>query len=157
MDPMKSNQLKDQIREVILTDFAGIMKTPGSTIGKFILIAAGIEFLGACLDRQHLNATARSEKRFNSAIVKLFPKKYHHFVKKESVPNLYFDFRCPIVHQFKPGKSVVLYSDNKAENGGFRHLTYNVEGSLILVAEEFYRDLASAGLEFIRRIDSKEF
>ena len=149
MDPMKSNQLKDQIREVILTDFDRIMKTPGSTIGKFILIAVGIEFLGACLDRQHIKATARSEIRFNSAIVKLFPKKYHHFVKKESVPNLYFDFRCPIVHQFKPGKSVVLCSREDADTNGHRHLTYHPEGSLILVAEEFYRDLASAGLELI--------
>ncbi|MFA5816821.1 MAG: hypothetical protein WC865_14505 [Bacteroidales bacterium] len=149
MDSTKSIRIKDQIREVILTDFAGIMKTPGSTIGKFILIAVGIEFLGACLDRQYIKATARSEKRFNSAIVKLFPKKYHHFVKKKSVPYLYSEFRCPIIHQFKAGKSVFLCSTFEAEIGGFRHLTYDAEGSLILVVEEFYKDLASAGLELI--------
>ena len=155
MDSAKSFQLKNQIREVILTDFAGIMKTPGSTIGKFILIAVGIEFLGACLDRQHIKATARSEKRFNLAIVKLFPKKYHHFVKKESVPNLYFDFRCPIIHQFKPGKSVFLCSREDADTIGQSHLSYHPEGSLILVAEEFYDDLASAGSKLINRIKDK--
>ncbi|TSA32634.1 MAG: hypothetical protein D4R64_15645 [Porphyromonadaceae bacterium] len=149
MDSTKSIRIKDQIREVILTDFAGIMKTPGSTIGKFILIAVGIEFLGACLDRQHIKATARSEKRFNSAIVKLFPKKYHHFVKKESVPNLYFDFRCPIIHHFKHGQSLFLCSAEDALDGKEKHLSYHPDGSLILVVEEFYRDLVSAGLELI--------
>lgn len=152
MDPTKANLLISRIREVILADFARIMESTEGTSGKFILIAVGIEFLGACIDRQSVKATARSEKRFNSAIVKLFPKKYHHFVKKESVPNLYFDYRCPVIHQFSPAKSVALYSRKEAVAGGFLHLTYNPGGSLVLIAEDFYDDLANAGLKLIKQL-----
>jgi hypothetical protein len=152
MDTPKSVHLKDQIKKVILGDYARIMETRESTLGKFILIAVGIEFLGACLDRQHLNATGRSEKRFNTAIRELFPKKYHHFSRQESIPNLFVDFRCPVIHQFRPGKSVILYSIE--DIGKQSHLLYHAGGSLILVAEEFYKDLAGAGVEMIKRIES---
>jgi hypothetical protein len=155
MDSIKSSQLKDQIRGVILKDFAGIMTTRESTTGKFILIAVGIEFLGACMDRQHIKATARSEKRFNSAIIKLFPKKYHHFIKKESVPNLYYDFRCPVIHRFMPGNSILLCSEQDSTADLKQHLSYNPEGFLILVAEHFYKDLAGAAIELMRIIDKK--
>lgn len=146
-------QLVQQIREVILDDYARIMNTKESTVGKFILIAVGIEFLGACLDKQHMDATARGEKRFNMALMKLFPKKYHHFVKKESVPNFWINFRCPVIHQFKPGKSVCLCSADEAATAGFRHLKYNQEGCMVLIVEEFYGDLAAAGLELIKKIE----
>jgi hypothetical protein len=144
--------LVEQVREVILTDFARTMESSESVIGKFILIAVGIEFLGACLDRQHPNATARSEKRFNLAILKLFPKNYHHFVKQESIPYLFTDFRCPVIHQFRAENSIFLSSINERKFD--RHLTYNSDGSLILLAEEFYKDLASAGSELILRLES---
>jgi hypothetical protein len=150
----KSSWLSDQIRQVILTDFAGVMETQESTIGKFILIAVGIEFLGACLDKQHLNATARSEKRFNTAILKLFPNPYHHFVKPGSVPYLYSDFRCPVIHQFRAGKTIHLFSENEGNAG--LHLTYNSEGLLILVAEEFYKDLDEAAQRLISGFFGKD-
>jgi hypothetical protein len=149
MNSAKSTQIKSQIQNVILTDFARVMETKESVIGKFILITVGIEFLGACLDKQHLNATARSEIRFNSAILKLFPRKYHHFVKKESVPNFYLDFRCPVIHQFRPGRSVFLCSRQDMDTENRKHLAYHTEGALILVAEDFYEDLAAAGKKLI--------
>jgi len=147
MHSVKSPQLVEQIRQVILTDFAHIMTTSESTMGKFMVIALGIEFLGACLDKQHLNATARSEKRFNSALLRLFPNKYHHFAKMGSVPYLYTDFRCQVIHQFRPAKTVFLCSSDAVNPTA--HLTYNNEGSLILVAEVFYQDLAAAALKLI--------
>ena len=146
----KSSTLAEQLRQVILTDFARVMETQESTIGKFILIAVGIEFLGACLDQQHLKATARSEKRFNMAITKLFPNKYHHFAKPGSIPYLYSDFRCPVIHQFRAGKSIYLSTAHESHTS--RHLSYDSDGSLILVAEEFYQDMAVAAAEFIKRI-----
>lgn len=152
--PNHTEPVADQIRKVILTDFAGMMRSTESLTGKFILIAVGIEFLGACLDRQHLNATARSEKRFNIAIQKLFPGKYHHFTKQGSVPNLYTDFRCPVIHLFRTEKSVFLTGRSEAITSGLRHLSYHPDGSLVLVAEDFYDDLASAGKEFIKRTDN---
>jgi len=153
MNSTKSEQLTAQIRQVILTDFDRIMESRESTIGKFILIAVGIEFLGACLDRQHINATARSEKRFNSAIRELFPKKYHHFTGQKSIPYLFVDFRCSVIHQFRPGKSVVLCSleDTVRQD----HLSYHADGSLIMVAEVFYKDLVSAAEELLKRIDDR--
>ena len=149
MNTKKSVLIENQIREVILKDFAQLMDARESVYGKFILIAVGIEFLGACMDKQHLNATARSEIRFNSAITKLFPKPYHHFVKKESVPNFYLDFRCPIIHQFRCAPSIALYTNTQADFSGQKHLSYNSAGALILVAEDFYRDMASAGNKLI--------
>ena len=153
MDSTLSTPLKDRIQQVILTDFAGIMKTRESTIGKFILIAVGIEFLGACLDRQHLKATARSEKRFNTAICELFPKKYHHFTKPGSVPYLYSDFRCPVIHQFTAGKSLFLCSETETEFHELHHQSYDPQGDLVLQAEEFYQDLVRAATELISRIE----
>jgi hypothetical protein len=148
--------LARQIREVILTDYAHLMNGTESTVGKFILIAVGIEFLGACLDKQHMDATARGEKRFNLALMKLFPKKYHHFVKKESVPNFWVDFRCPVIHQFKSGKSVCLCSAEEAAAAGSGHLSYNSGGCLVLVAEDFYQDLTGAGLAMIKKIEDPD-
>ena len=147
MDSLKSSRLADQIKQVIINDYSGVMQLPGNTIGKFILITVGIEFLGACLDKQHMKSTARGEKRFNSAITKLFPGKYHHFIKPGSIPNLYTDFRCPVIHQFTTEKTVFLCSREDA--GIYRHLTYNQDGSLTLIAEDFYEDLANAARAMI--------
>jgi len=154
MDSKQSQNLTGQINEVILNNYNRILQTPESTLSKFILIAVGIEFLGACLDRQHMKATARGEKRFNLAIGKLFPKPYHHFIKTDAVPNLYHDFRCPVIHQFRAGKSVFLCSSQDQNEHQIRHLSYNTEGSLILIVEEFYEDLAVAAKEMIRILES---
>jgi sulfur transfer complex TusBCD TusB component (DsrH family) len=153
MDIKKSNQTRDQIKEVILNDFVRIMETKQSTIGKFIIIAVGIEFLGTCIDRQHMKATARSERRFNSAITLLFPKKYHHFVKQGSEPYLYSDFRCPVIHQFRGGKQVLLISDGVSAISGISHLSFSAEGCLILKAEDFFEDLKFAANELIKKMD----
>ncbi len=153
LESNKNIKLIEQIREVILNDYSVIMHSNGATIGKFILIAVGIEFLGACLDKQHMKATARGEKRFNLALTKLFPKKYHHFTKLGAVPNLYNDFRCSILHQLKPEKSLILFSRNEA--GENRHLTYNQQGALIIVAEDFYQDLQSAAYEMIKMLEKQ--
>lgn len=155
MDPSKRALLVEKIKKVILSDFSGIMQESGNTTGKFILIAVGIEFLGACLDKQHFHAAARSEKRFNTAILKLFPKRYHHFVKPDSVPNLYTDFRCQVIHQFATGKSILLCTEEEAVACNFSHLSYNSAGSLILLPERFYLDLALAANELIKRLEIK--
>jgi hypothetical protein len=153
MDFNKSNQLKDQIKDIILNDFARMMETRQSTIGKFIIIAVGIEFLGTCLDRQHMKATARSEKRFNSAIIQLFPKRYHHFVKQGSEPYFYSEFRCPVIHQFRAGKQILLISEGEFTDSGLLHLKLNAEGSLVLKAEDFFEDLKFAAEELVTRLD----
>jgi hypothetical protein len=136
--------MKDQVRKVILEEMAAVMKSPGALHVKFAMIAMCIEYLGSCTDRQHSNATGRSEKRFNLAITKLFPQRYHHFTKPDSIPNLFLDFRCPMIHQFTPGKAIVLTNLAEAETAGFKHLTYNTEGCLVLVAEDFFVDLTKA-------------
>jgi hypothetical protein len=147
MNSDKKPRIPDQVRQVILTDYATLIATSGGILPKFMLIALGIEFLGACLDKQHLNATARSEKRFNLALLKLFPANYHHFTKTSSAPYLYSDFRCRVIHQLQAEKSIRLCSH--ADRGELRHLTYQPDGSLVLVVEDFYRDLADAALKLI--------
>ncbi len=156
MNSTQSSLLISKIQEIILTDYSRVMLSPESPISKFILIAVGIEFLGACIDKQHMNSTARSEKRFNLAIQKLFPKKYHHFTKMDSVPNLYKDFRCPILHQFKSGNAVSLYSKTDIGFENFRHLEYNSVGSLNISCEDIYQDLTQAALSLIKSLRESE-
>jgi hypothetical protein len=151
MDTIPTPNQERHILSVILGEYGRMMSIPGNTTAKFILIAVGIEFLGTCLDRRHTQATARSEKRFNLALSKLFPERYHHFTRKEAIPNLYLDFRCPVIHQFAVPPSVRL--EPCADRAtGIAHLAYDSDGALILVAEDFYRDLAVAGKELIKRL-----
>ena len=156
MNNDRNRILSDRIRNVILTEYKEMMSFDGSTISRFILIAVGIEFLGGCLDKQHMNATGRGEKRFNSAIRELFPKKYHHFTKPQSQPNLYVDFRCPALHQFTIGQGVFLCSAGEAQKDGLQHLTYNAAGALVLVAEDFYRDLVAAAELLTIRLNARQ-
>lgn len=141
--------MKDQVRRVILEEMAVVMKSPGALHVKFALIAMCIEYLGSCIDRQHSKATGRSEKRFNAGITRFFPQRYHHFTKPGSVPNLFIDFRCPMIHQFTPGKAIVLINRADAADSGFRHLTYSLEGNLVLIVEDFFEDLTQAAEKLI--------
>lgn len=152
MNPEKAQALAIQIREVILTDFQQLFDSENSVIGKSILIASGIEFLGACLDRQHLKASARSEKRFNLAIQKLFPAKYHSYVRKESIPNLYLDFRCPVIHQFRIDKSICVTSGDTNRITEPAHLSYQEDGRLVINIREFSNDLQSAASALINKL-----
>lgn len=111
----------------------------------FYLIAAGIEFLGACLDNNDWNRKGESEKRFKKAIKNLFSNNY-----KNHSNNLYNHFRCSILHASQPGSS---FSLSQGGNNKSKHLTKK-NGKVILIYEIFLDDFLKACKETINKIDN---
>lgn len=126
-----------------------MMRTPEAPAMKFALMVLTVEFIGMLDDRQHAKATARSEIRFNKAIRKFFPPVYHHFTRPDSVPNLFRDLRCPLIHRFETAPGVRLLTRGQLPQPAPVHLKYNEKGELILIAENFFEDLKNAANQLI--------
>jgi hypothetical protein len=138
------------IREVILREIKTIVysaECASAPYVKFILIATGIEFLGACGDAFSFEKNLQSEERFNHALNTYFNKKYQKFAKKDSSINLYEDFRCAMIHQLRPTTKIDLTERGK----GNSHLQESASPlKLYLVLEDFYDDLEKAALKFLK-------
>lgn len=127
-----------------------IYEHPGSKMIKFIYLAVGIEYLGACLDGHDFLKEGESENRFNKALKKLFPNKYHLFAKADAKINLFKQFRCAFVHQLRPGQGIAVTHRDESKEQGTTHLKKTSEGMLILVLEDFFDDFERACKELIR-------
>lgn len=105
----------------------------------FILIGEAIETLGGLMDSKPLKAKAQSMKRFTKGINVLMPRRY-------SIANnnnfLYDKLRNQMVHSFIPSASLILTSKEKNTNN-YKHLEI-VDGQMVLISEEFYKDLVHA-------------
>jgi hypothetical protein len=143
---------KEFIEVVVLNQIGDVVKLHPYL--SFPLIATAIELLGGCIDKSKrgFNAGGGSEKRFNDAIVSLFPTRYHRFTDK-SISNidLYKGLRCGMNHLFLPNTGIAL-TESKSRNA---HLSVR-NGQLLLVAEELYKDLQNAGREVINKLGSAE-
>jgi hypothetical protein len=126
-----------------------LMEVPGAIDMKFALMMLAVEYLGMLEDRQHSKTTARSEIRFNMAIRKHFPTAYHHFTRAESIPNLFRDLRCPLIHRFETVPGILLHSRRQIPGSACTHLKYNEKGDLVLIAEDFFTDLKNAANQLI--------
>jgi len=115
----------------------------------FILICSGIEFLGGCIDgeEKNLNAERRSSKRFNAAILKLFPIQYHKFVK-DGKDGIYAQLRCGMNHVALPGMQIAL----SERSSGLANLTDN-NSRTVIIAEDFYNDFKKACQSIIKLIE----
>lgn len=143
--------VSDYIKAILIDEFKSvILEHKGSAYSKFLLIAVGIEYLGACLDDFAFNKPENSEKRFNRALKKLFSKKYHRFTKKSANVYLFEDFRCGFVHQLKPSKKIVLTHSHESKREGTKHLENIEDGPLVLVLEDFYSDFEKACYKLFR-------
>jgi hypothetical protein len=143
---------KEFIEVVILNQIGDIVKLHPYL--SFPLIATSIELLGGCIDKSKrgFNAGGGSEKRFNDAIVNLFPLKYHRFTDKSiSHIDLYKGLRCGMNHLFLPNTGIGL-TELKS---GHSHLSEK-NGQLLLVAEELYKDLQNAGQMVIKKLEAGE-
>jgi hypothetical protein len=127
---------------------------PGSKLIKFIYLAIGIEYLGACLDQYDFLKKGESENRFNEALKKLFPNKYHQFAKTNASVSLYEEFRCAFVHQLRPGPSIAVTHRGESKREGTTHLKKTLNGMLILVLEDLFDDFEKACKTLIR-LDEK--
>lgn len=128
----------------------------GAAFIKFLNIAVGIEYLGACLDQHDFTEEGHSEDRFNNALKELFPKKYHKHAKKDAKIYLYECFRCPYVHQLRPGKGVVVTHRNESKREGTIHLEFTESDYFVLVLEDFFDDFESACLKLFQKDENKK-
>ncbi|MBK7182139.1 MAG: hypothetical protein IPI30_10790 [Saprospiraceae bacterium] len=146
----KSYNLINTIEKVLIQEIRSIVYDhKGPAYVKFVLLAVGIEFLGACVDESPFDKK-NSEKRFNSALMKLFKNIYHKYAKKNSNVYFYEQFRCSFVHQFKPGPDIVITHREESKREGTTHLMNISNGQLVIVLEDFYDDFENACKKFIR-------
>lgn len=130
---MEQVPVKDFIRKNLYPAIE-MLKDKGRAYFAFELIAAGIEFLGACMDEETEKGffeEGRSRKRFNDAIKKLPSlQKYNGF-------KLYKNLRCGMCHILLPTTTLNLSS-------GYGKCSEN-----ILYIENFYCDFKSACEELL--------
>ena len=151
---VKNVTLIETIRSILLGELKSVIYNHnGSAYIKFLNLAIGIEYLGTCLDHHPFDKDKESENRFNEALKKLFDKKYLKYAKKGS--NIYFfeDFRCPFVHQLRPGKKIVLTHRDESKREGTKHLAPLETGELVLVLEDFFDDFEDAAKRLIRQFE----
>lgn len=143
------NVIKLSVRESIETIFLRELKSliydhKDSAYIKFINLAIGIEYLGACLDNHAFVKEGESKNRFDNALKKLFNRKYLPFSKTDNDFYLFVKFRCSFVHQLRPGKNVVVTHREESRREGTTHLKPTKSGLLVLVLEDFFDDFEKA-------------
>ncbi len=116
----------------------------GASYIKFLNLAVGIEYLGACLDQHEFNSEGHSEDRFNNALKKLFPKKYKKHANSNADVYLYEKFRCAFIHQLRPGNNIVVTHRDESNREGTTHLKSSESGYFVLILEDFFDDFEQA-------------
>ena len=109
----------------------------------FVLIALGIEYLGALLDDKEFADLGQSKQRFTKGL-KLFKNEMY----KENSDLLFKEFRGALLHQYRPGINFIL-----AFGDPNKHLTKNKEAT-ILIAEVFFEDFQNAKKAYLKRKDT---
>ncbi|MEO9477225.1 MAG: hypothetical protein ABJG41_16890 [Cyclobacteriaceae bacterium] len=142
----------DTVERILIAELKSMVYDhQGSAFIKFINIAVGIEYFGACLDVHAFQDFNKSEERFNNALKKLFPKKYEKYAKSGAEIYFFRDFRGTFIHQIRPGKNVVVTHRNESKREGTTHLKKTKSGDLVLVLEDFFDDFEKAGKALIKK------
>ncbi len=112
----------------------------------FILIAVGIETLGAALDKYAWHyEKAGSKKRFNRAL------SHYQSLKKYTGGDLYSKLRCGMAHVYVPRYGLGI---NMRSEGGVHNKINNQK--LLLHIEDFFNDFIEACQELVDNIDGKK-
>jgi hypothetical protein len=112
----------------------------------FILIAVGIETLGAALDKYAWHyEKAGSKKRFNKALSN------YQSLKKYTGSDLYSKLRCGMAHVYVPRYGLGI---NMKSEGGAHNKINNRK--LLLHIEDFFNDFIEACQELVDNIDEKK-
>ncbi len=136
------------IDTVLLGDLQKMICTDGHHYLGFGVVACGIEFLGACIDKHQWDKPGLSQKRFESAVNELFDAKYHPYVHV-----LFEHLRCGMAHIMRPQGSVAFTTQAESVTDGTHHLkVFAGTGKLVLVSETFYADFAEACKEVKQRM-----
>jgi hypothetical protein len=148
MKAVKKTSLESFINSVLLYDLNVMLSYRSLRHLSFCLIAAGIEFLGACTDKYPFEQRGRSEKRFMRGIeyfLKAIDRRYAQYNVPSSRYYLYRHLRHAMVHRVCPQNPLALTTREEASRDGNAHLVIDGDsGKLVLVAEDFYADFALA-------------
>ena len=150
--------VKDFIQRVLIRDIGKMICDCKLHYLSFAVMAQAIEFLGACLDEEAWDKPNQSEKRFNSAVKKLFKassKEYTKYTSSSSDHYLYEGLRCGLIHMMRPRRKVFLTHRAESKRENTSHLG-KTDGKLILVAEDLYDDVKRACEKVIQRIDQNK-
>ncbi|MCK5169929.1 MAG: hypothetical protein KAQ75_08620 [Bacteroidales bacterium] len=129
---------KNFIQEIFIEE-TGRLVNAGFYHFAFVIMAQGLETLGSFLDSKPLKAREQSKLRFSHAINRLMPVKY---TKLNNNHTLYDQLRASLAHTFTVSRHVYLTSKANTEYGK-KHLQ-EIDGRLVLVAEDFYKDFQKA-------------
>jgi len=105
----------------------------------FVIMSQGLEVLGSFLDSKPLKAREQSKLRFSHAVNRLMPQSYF---KINNNHRLYDQLRASLAHTFTSSSHIYLTSRQNADYGN-KHLQ-EINGKLVLVAEDFYGDFKKA-------------
>lgn len=145
--------VKEFINQVFLNEYRRLIHDYGFHYISFSLVALGIEFLGACIDKHEFDKKWESRRRFKKAIKELFPPEYHPFINGGDY-DLYDNLRNGFAHQFRPGPKVGLTHKWESVQYGTEHLK-KTHGQLVLVSEDLYKDFEAACKKVIGKIDNR--
>lgn len=93
---------KEFIQECLIKDIGEIVRNK-QYYHAFALISIGIEFLGKCLHTHDIYMNGFSSQDFKKAL-----KHYQSLKKYQTVPKLYVNLRCGLLHAFLPKNGVKL-------------------------------------------------
>jgi hypothetical protein len=110
----------------------------------FILLAVGIEMLGATFDDYDWHEKNKSKERFNTALSKI------DSLKKYQQKELYEHLRCGMAHVYVPNYEIGI--NTKSEGG--KNLEMN-NGQTLIQIEEFFLDFKKASEEVIDSINGE--
>lgn len=125
---------KDYIKEILIGEIKDIVDRHAYL--SFILICAGIEYLGICIDdTSGWSDKGKSGNHFKKAIEKLFPSHYK-FLKND----LYSYLRCGMTHSQLPGG----YGLTELKDSFSKYEDHLIKNNKLIVVEYFYQDFVSA-------------
>ncbi len=125
---------KAYIKEVLINEIDDVVKK--HPFLSFILVCAGIEYLGICLDDScSWTDQGMSKRHFQNTILQLFPP--HYSTLKD---DLYKSLRCGMTHSHLPGG----YSLTELKNSPLKYKDHLIKDNKIIVVEYFYQDFVAA-------------
>lgn len=132
--------------DIIIADIENLVTAKSDFIG-FVIIALGIEFMGSFFDEKSFNDFGQSDRRFKNALANLFKNKWYH----NNSDWVFRNFRGPLIHQYRPGDSILLTSHCKNGADLKLHLQ-TADGKRIFVLEQLFSDFKQAVQKFKNEI-----